>query len=81
MGRGDSRLRAPGDASVHPGIGYFRLDAVATSPPAYHLEAGWIGELYQSNAATPGYIGGNLIRLSIHGLDVDLRYLALIATD
>ena len=59
---------------MHPGLGYFRLDAVATSPAAYHLERpGWIGkELYQSNSAlTPAYAGGTVIRFSFNGLDVD----------
>jgi len=66
---------------LHAGSGSFRLDAVATAPPAYHLVAGWVGEMYTSDAATPAYIGGTDIRFAINGLDLDLRYVAIIATD
>lgn len=68
----------PGD--IHAGTGYLRYDAIATAPAAWHLETGWIGQLYDANAATPSYAGGTSIACTFNGLDVSIRYIAVIAT-
>ena len=66
--------------SFHTGSGLFRLDAVAAAPQMHHLVTGWAGELYTSDAATAAYSGGSDIRFAFNGLDIDVRYVALIAT-
>lgn len=65
---------------VHPGRGLLRFDAIATDPPEFRLLAGWIGEMYQANAPTPAYPGGNELRIVFNGLDVLVEYVALIET-
>ena len=67
--------------AMHPGRGSLRLDAITTSAPAYHLATGWVGELYTSNAPTPSYVGGTSIHFAFNGLDLAIRYVALIATN
>ena len=67
--------------AFHTGVGYFRLDAVTGGAPRYDLVAGWTGEVYQSMAATAAYTGGQDLRFAFNGMDIDSRYLALIATN
>jgi hypothetical protein len=66
---------------IHPGVGSLRLDAVAVAPAEHHLVAGWVGETYASDGSTPAYSGGTAVFCSINGLDIDLRYVVLIATE
>jgi hypothetical protein len=66
-------------AGMHPGTGFIRLDADATSQ-VWTGYGGWIGELYNIMGSTPGYTGAPLVKFAINGLDVDLRYIAVIDT-
>jgi hypothetical protein len=66
---------------VHTGSGSIRLDTVAGPAPTYAMEAGWLGELYDAEAATPDYAGAPSTHEIINGLDVELTYLAVIETD
>ena len=68
---------------VHPGRGFIRFDAKLGPAGTMSFESvgGWIGELYVANGATPGYVGGTHIRVALNGLDVELRYVAIIATN
>jgi len=67
--------------SFHTGDGTLRLDAVAGGSPMHTLQAGWVGEAYTSTSPTPGYAGGTVLRLALNGVDIDLRYLALISSN
>lgn len=63
---------------MHPGSGSFRLDASAMN--GHKLVTGWVGEPYTATAPTPAFSGGGDIRIALNGLDMDVRYVALIAT-
>jgi hypothetical protein len=69
----------PGD--IHAGVGLLRYDAIAAAPPAWRLETGWTGQLYDAAAATPAYTGGTGISFVLNGLDVSVRYLVVIVTN
>jgi hypothetical protein len=64
---------------MHPGRGVLRYDVRVGPSPSIELDAGWIGEMYQTTAATPSYMGSQAPRWTINGLDVDIRYVAVIA--
>lgn len=74
---GYTQLDQVDPGAFHAGVGFSRLDAGTTSS----LETGWTGQLYNLSAATPAFIGGTDIRFSFNGLDVSIRYLAIIATN
>jgi hypothetical protein len=62
---------------LHAGTGYSRVD-VST---AMQAQLGWQpSELYNVSAATPGYVSSDRMRFSLNGLDVSLRYLAIITS-
>jgi hypothetical protein len=65
---------------MHAGRGLLQYDAIATTPRGWRVTAGWIGELYQTGAATAAYDGGDAIRLTFNGLDLSLRYVVIIET-
>jgi hypothetical protein len=65
---------------MHAGRGFVRADAIATGAPELRGQGGWLGELYSAVAPTPAYAGGTAIRMGVNGLDIDLEYLAIIAT-
>ena len=73
-------LGAVEHGGMHPGVGFLRYDA-RLSAPAFSVTAGWIGELYATTGSTPLYAGGSEIRFVLNGLDVALRYVAIIATN
>lgn len=64
---------------MHAGRGVLRYDARAGAAPSFELDAGWTGEMYQTSASTPSYTGSVMPRWTINGLDVDIRYVAIIA--
>lgn len=64
---------------VHPGVGHLRYDAMVAPTPRFTAEAGWIGELYELAADTAEYDGGTSVKIDFAGIDVRLRYIALIA--
>lgn len=70
-------LMDPG--AFHAGSGYSRYDVGITANA--NLETGWTGQLYDLTAATPGYIGGTDIRFAFNGLDLSIRYLAIIGSN
>jgi hypothetical protein len=63
--------------AFHTGVGLTRLDAGLT----HHLHTGWVGETYEATASTPAYQGGTSIRFALNGIDVSVRYLAIIAAN
>lgn len=65
---------------VHPGVGVFRLDVRAGTQPQFHVQAGWVGELYEALGDTPGYASGTMLRFVFNGLDVRIRYAVLISS-
>lgn len=65
-------------AGMHPGVGYLRLDTDADNRQLATV-MGWIGELYDAQAAAPGYVGGAQVRFTFNGLDLSLRYLVVIS--
>lgn len=65
---------------MHPGVGFLRYDAIAGNSPAFALLTGWTGELYSAHAAAPAYQGGTKVRLVLNGLDIAIRYVAIIET-
>ena len=63
---------------IHPGRGHLRYDATAGTSPGLNVEAGWEGELYGTQGSTPAYAGGTSLRFALNGLDIALRYVAVI---
>jgi len=63
--------------AFHTGAGYTRLDTGTTMK----LETGWTAQIYDVTAATPSYGGGTSIRFAFNGLDVSIRYLAIISSN
>jgi hypothetical protein len=61
----------------HAGSGLTRLD----TGPTHRLRTGWTGQMYELTAATAAYAGGDYIRFAFNGLDVSIRYLAIIASN
>jgi hypothetical protein len=74
---GYTSLDSTDPGALHTGVGYSRLDTGAT----HRLEEGWSGQLYDLTAATPSYTGGTKIRFAFNGLDVSIRYLAIISSN
>lgn len=74
---GYQQLDQQDPGAFHAGSGFTRLD----TGPTHQLITGWTGEMYTLNAATPAYAGGTYIRFAFNGLDVSIRYLAIIATN
>ncbi|HEY4180731.1 MAG TPA: hypothetical protein VGM90_27995 [Kofleriaceae bacterium] len=65
-------------ADYHTGLGHLRYDAVVGSSPHYTAELGWDGELYTPNSATPAYTPTTDLRIVLGGMDVRVRYIAII---
>lgn len=63
--------------AFHTGAGTTRFDVDKTSK----LEIGWTGQLYDLTAATPAYMGGTDIRFAFNGVDLSIRYLAIISSN
>jgi len=74
---GYTSLDSQDDGAFHPGDGYSRMDFDTTM----HLQTGWTGQLYTLNAATPAYLGGTDARFAINGVDISIRYLAVITSN
>ncbi|HEY4058948.1 MAG TPA: hypothetical protein VGM39_20175 [Kofleriaceae bacterium] len=66
--------------AFHTGTGHFRYDAITGSAPRYTTEMGWDGELYAPAASTPGFLGGTDLKIVYAGMDIRIRYIALIQT-
>ncbi len=62
---------------LHTGRGISRVDVDATAH-TYATTAGWDGELYTANAATPQYTGGVKLHYALNGLELVLRYIIII---
>jgi hypothetical protein len=63
---------------LHTGTGMLRIFASKAGAPFWALTAGWGSEVYTTNADTPGYNGGNSIRLDINNLDIEITSVTLI---
>jgi hypothetical protein len=61
----------------HTGVGLMRLDAGST----HAVVTGWTGQTYSLTATTAAYQGGTGIRFALNGVDVSIRYLAIIVTN
>jgi hypothetical protein len=63
---------------LRTGVGFSRVDMRSTTTNA---RIGWTpSPLYDLSAATPGYVACDHIRFSFHGLDVSIRYVAIITS-
>lgn len=62
---------------LHTGRGISRIDVDATTN-SYVTVAGWDGELYTAQAATPQYAGGNQLHVALNGLELVIRYIIII---
>jgi hypothetical protein len=74
-------LAAAVHGGVHAGVGLIRLDANAGIAPRFAIHAGWTGEMYDAEAETPAYVGADMTRVVINGLDLELRYAVVIASE
>jgi hypothetical protein len=74
---GYTPLDSQDEGAFHTGDGYNRMDYDTTT----QFQTGWTGQLYTLTAATPAYIGGTDVRLALNGVDISIRYLAVIATN
>jgi hypothetical protein len=64
---------------LHAGTGYNRIDM---DPAATVARIGWSpSQFYDLSAPAPGYAHTDLVRFSLHGVDVSLRYVAIIGSD
>jgi hypothetical protein len=61
--------------AMHPGPGLIRL---TTDGQSFTIDAGWVGQMYHASAATPGFTGGVMPKLILNGLEIELRYIAVI---
>lgn len=76
VGRGTQALASP----LHPGEVELML-AVRTAPLQIDVRGGWPGELYMTAALAPNYAGADRIAITTEGLVLELRYLAVVATN
>jgi len=74
---GYTQLDQTDPGAFHTGTGLIRLDTGTT----HNLYVGWTGQMYTLTAATPAYVGGPDLRVALNGIDVSIRYLAIIATN
>jgi hypothetical protein len=65
---------------VHPGTGFLQVDAIVSLSPEWHVRGGYAGEVYTAQAATPGYVGGSGIQVSLNGVDVELTYVEIVSS-
>jgi hypothetical protein len=61
---------------MHAGLGLIRLTTDGT--PSFTVDAGWVGEMYHATAATPGFTPGVQPKVILNGLELELRYIAVI---
>jgi hypothetical protein len=61
--------------AMHPGLGLIRLTTDAT--PSFTVDAGWVGQMYHLTAVTPGFTPASA-KLILNGLEIELRYIAVI---
>ena len=61
--------------AMHPGLGLIRLTTDPT--PSFTVDTGWVGQMYHQAAATPGYVPASA-KLIVNGLELELRYIAVI---
>ena len=61
--------------AMHAGVGLLRLTTDAS--PSFTIDAGWVGQMYHASAATPGYVPASA-KLILNGLEIELRYIAVI---
>ncbi|MBV8756197.1 MAG: thrombospondin type 3 repeat-containing protein [Deltaproteobacteria bacterium] len=61
---------------LHAGLGSTRLDIGAS----HSFVTGWPGQTYSDTVATPAYAGSRVIHFAFNGLDVSIRYLAIISS-
>ena len=64
-------------AQVGPGV--LRYDATIGSAPIFSAIGGWNGEIDQASGPTASYTGGTAIKFAFNGVDVAVRYLAIVA--
>ena len=76
---GYTTLGAEVHNGVHPGTGLIRLTVIAGDAASFTIDAGWTDEMYHATATTPGYGGAPRLHLVINGLDIELRYVAVVA--
>jgi hypothetical protein len=69
-------LASQDPGAMHPGVGLIRLTTDGT--PSFTIDAGWVGQMYHATAATPGFVPGVMPRLILNGLEIELRYIAVI---
>jgi len=61
---------------MHPGTGLIRLTTDGT--PSFGIDAGWVGQMYHLAATVPAFTPGVMPRLISNGLELELRYIAVI---
>lgn len=80
MANGYVTLGMAPHGGVHPGVGVFRLDVRNGTQPQFHVQAGWVGEMYEALGDTPAYANGTSLRYVFNGLDIRIRYAVLISS-
>jgi hypothetical protein len=76
---GYQRLAEQDPGALHAGTGYNRVDV---DPAGTFARIGWLpSQFYELGAPAPGYAHADRINFSLHGVDVSLRYVAIIASD
>lgn len=70
----DSRPLATG---IHPGA--FVLQTIEVVGTRVSFDGGWPGEPYAANALTALYTGGQTVKLRDNSLEIDVRYVCVVA--
>jgi hypothetical protein len=69
-------LSAQDPGSIHTGLGLIRL--TTDDKPSFTIDAGWVGQMYEASAGTPAFVPGETPTLILNGLELELRYIAVI---
>jgi hypothetical protein len=70
----------PLPGGVHVGSVFLQDTMVGPPTPSVTMDGGWPGEMYTESGAAPAYAGGDDFSFATNNLEVEVRYLVVIAT-